>query len=71
MFYRTVDVLYAQDYVKFNQLFVNELWAIVYNDGMWYPISTYDILPYKLLYLFRCDYGQWLGFDLFCEIVNA
>ena len=34
-------------------------------------ISTYDVIPYKLLDLLCCDCGQWLSLYPFYEIVNA
>ena len=48
--------------VKFCELLIYELSAIVGYDSMQHAIAAYDIFPYELLDLLRCDRGQWLSF---------
>ena len=57
--------------VKFSELFIYELSAIVSYNSMWYSIAVYNVLPYELLDLLCCDCGQWLNFYPFHKVVDA
>jgi len=57
VFNRAGYVFDADNGVEFGEFLIYKLSAIVGEDGMWDTISTYNILPNKLLDLLGCDSG--------------
>jgi len=71
MLYGVGDVFDAKVNVKFDNLFIYELSAIVGYDSMRYSIAADNVFPYELLDLLCCDCGQWLSFYPFRKVVDV
>jgi len=71
MLYGAGDVFDSKTGVKFSEFFIYELLVVVGYDGIRYSIAAYNVFPYKLFDLLRCDDGQWLSFYPFRKVVDA
>jgi len=71
MLYETGDVFDFVADVKFSELLIYKLLAIVSYDSVRHAIATYDIFLDELLDLLRCDGGQRFGFYQLGKEVNA
>ena len=59
------DVLFI---VESKEFLVDELCAIVHDDGVWYSEAMDDVEE-EQHGLFRLDHGDWSSLDPFCELV--
>ena len=48
-----------------------ELFVVIRYDGVWYPITAYDVFIYQLLDLYGHDGCECLCFYLLGEVINC
>jgi len=71
MLYGVGDVFDSEVGVKFSELLMYKLSAIVGYDSVRHPVAAYDIFLDELLDLLRYDNSQWFSFYPLGKVVNA
>jgi len=63
-------VLDVKVVVEFGEALVNELFAVVRDYGVGYPVSANDVSPKESLDLFGCNVCEWFSFNPLGEIIH-